>query len=69
MISNDQKLKAAQEQIAYFEQLIAQFRVTTSPDEFKLMAGSYLAEIERMHGEVMEYLNSHSSEPVTIEAP
>jgi len=41
MISNDQELKATQDRIVYFEQLLAQFRVTTSPDEFKLMSGAY----------------------------
>jgi hypothetical protein len=68
MISNNQGLKANQERILYFEELLAQFRVTTSRDEFKLMSGAYLAEIEKMHAEVIEYLNSHGSEPVTVEA-
>lgn len=68
MISNDQELKAAQERIAYFEGLVAQFRVTASPGEFKLMAGSYLAEIENMHAEVMEYLGRHASDPAPAEA-
>lgn len=68
MIQNDQELKATQERIAYFEGLVAQFRVTTSPAEFKLMASGYLAEIERMHAEVMEYLKRHVSEPAPAEA-
>jgi hypothetical protein len=68
MIKNDQQLKATQERISYFEGLVAQFRVTTSPAEFELMAGSYLAEIERMHAEVLEYLKRHISEPVPAEA-
>lgn len=68
MIQNDLELKAMQERIAWFEGLVAQFRVTTSPEEFKWMAGAYLAEIDRMHAEVMEYLNRHSSEAVPAEA-
>jgi hypothetical protein len=68
MIQNDQELKATQERIAYFEGLVAQFRVTTSRAEFDLMAGSYLAEIERMHAEFMEYLKRHASEPAPAEA-
>jgi hypothetical protein len=68
MIQNDQELKATQERIAYFEGLVAQFRVTTSPAEFKLMASGYLAEIQRMHAEIIEYLGRHASESVPAEA-
>jgi hypothetical protein len=62
MIQNDLELKVTQERIAKFESWVAQFRVTTSPEEYKLMAGGYLAEIEKMHAEVMEYLRCHASE-------
>ncbi len=62
MIQNELELKATQERIAYFEGLVSQFRATTSPREFKLMSGAYLAEIERMHAEVIEYLSRHASE-------
>ncbi len=54
--------------ITYFEGLVAQFRVTTSPTEFQLMAGSYLAEIDRMHAEIMAYLSRHASDPAPAEA-
>ena len=63
MIQNDQELRATQERIAYFAGLVAQFRVTTSPAEFELMASGYLAEIEKMHAAVMGYLRRHSSAP------
>ncbi len=62
MIQNDLELKVTQERIAKFESWVAQFRVTTSPEEYKLMAGAYLAEIDKMHAEVMEYLRCHVSE-------
>jgi len=68
MIQNDQELKVTQERIAYFEGLVAQFRVTTSPAEFKLMASGYLAEIQRMHAEIIEYLGRHASESAPAEA-
>lgn len=68
MIQNDVELQCTQERIAKFESWVAQFRVTTTPGEFKLMAGAYLAEIEKMHTEVMEYLGRHSSEPIQAEA-
>ena len=62
MIHNDQELKATQERIAYFYQLLAQFRVTASPENYSAMSGGYLAEIEKMQAEVLEYLRRHSSE-------
>lgn len=68
MIQTDQELKATQERIAYFEGLVAQFRVTTAPQEFKLMAGGFLDEIEKMHAEVMTYLGRHATEPTPAEA-
>ena len=68
MIQNDTELKATQERIAKFESWVAQFRVTTSPAEFKLMSGAYLAEIEKMHVEVLDYLSRHASEPAPAEA-
>ncbi len=69
MIQNDIELKATQERIAWFESLVAQFRVAAlSPTEFKLMSGGYLAEIEKMHAEVMEYLRKQASETEPAEA-
>ena len=68
MIQTDQELKATQDRITYFEGLVAQFRVTTSPQEFKLMAGGFLHEIEKMDAEVMEYLGRHATEPSPAEA-
>ena len=68
MIQADQEFKATQERIVYFEGLVAQFRVTTSPREFKLMAHGFLDEIEKMHAEVVEYLGRHGTEPTPPEA-
>jgi hypothetical protein len=68
MIHNDVELKATQERMALFEGWVAQFRMAIPPPEFKLMAGAYLVEIEKMHAEVMEYLRRHASEPVPVEA-
>ena len=68
MIQNDVELKCTQERIAYFEGLLAQFRVSVPPENFAAMAEGYLAEIEKMHAEVMEYLSRHASETVMAEA-
>jgi len=68
MIRNDQELKATQERIAYFEGLVAQFRVTTAAAEFELMAGGYLSEVEKMNAEILEYLRRHPSQIAPAEA-
>lgn len=68
MIHSDLELKCTQERITYFEGLVAQFRVSIQPENFAAMAGGYLAEIEKMHAEIMEYLSHHSSDTQPAEA-
>ena len=68
MIQNDVELQCTLERIAQFASWVAQFRVNMRPTEFKAMSGAYLAEIEKMHAEVLEYLSRHASETVTAEA-
>jgi len=68
MIHNDQEMKATEERIAYFYQLLTQLRVTASPEEFPAVASGYRYEIARMQDEVLEYLTRHASEPVPLEA-
>jgi hypothetical protein len=69
MIQNDIELQATQERIAYFTRLVAQMRVNAKDArDFQMFANSYLAEIEKMHTEVMEYLKHHSSELLPAEA-
>jgi hypothetical protein len=62
VIQNDTELRTTQERIEFFEKSIAQMRVTCSPTEFPHMSGAWLAEVEKMHREVMEYLSRHASE-------
>lgn len=68
MIQNDQELKTTQERVAYFEGLVAQFRVTVAAPEFDLMPGGYLAEIEKMNTEILQYLRRHPTQTVPAEA-
>jgi len=63
MIRNDQELKATKERITYFQQQVERLRqVETNPQNYRLSAGGYLAEIDRMNLEVREYLSLHPSE-------
>ena len=63
MIRNDQELEATKERIRYFQQQIEKLRqVETNPQNYRLSAGGYLAEIDRMNLELREYLSLHPSE-------
>lgn len=68
MIHNDTELQGTQERIAFFSRLVANMSQVEKPENFKYMASGYLAEIEKMHAEVMEYLSRHASEPAPSEA-
>ena len=67
MIPNDQELQTTQERIAYFQRILAQLRVTATPEEFPAVASGYRAEIERMQLEVLDYLTRHARKPVPAE--
>ena len=63
MIRNDQELEAAKERITYFQQQVEKLRqVETNPQNYRLSAGGFLAEIDRMNLELREYLSLHPSE-------
>jgi hypothetical protein len=63
MIKNDQELEVTLERIRYFQQQVEKLRqVETNPQNYRLSAGGYLTEIDRMHLEVREYLWLHPSE-------
>ena len=63
MIKNDQELQATRERLQRFQQQIERLRqVENNPENYRLSAGSFLAEIDRMNLEVREYLWLHPSE-------
>ncbi|MBI4317261.1 MAG: hypothetical protein HY675_02125 [Chloroflexi bacterium] len=63
MIRNDQELEATKERIRYFQQQVQKLRqVETNPQNYRLSAGGFLAEIDRMNLEVREYLSLHPTE-------
>jgi hypothetical protein len=63
MIRNNQELEATKERIAYFQRQIEKLReVESNPQNYRLSAGGYLAEIDRMNLEIREYLSLHPSE-------
>ena len=66
MIHNDQELQATQERIVYFQRLLAQLRITATPEEFSSVTSSYRAEVIRMQEDVLAYLTRHASEPTPV---
>jgi len=68
MIQNDLELEGTQERIAFFCRIVANIRKVESAENFPLMASGYLAEIEKMNAEVIEYLKRHPSEIKPAEA-
>ncbi|MGE0883217.1 MAG: hypothetical protein AB7P14_06720 [Blastocatellales bacterium] len=69
MIANDLELRVTQERIAHFCKLLAQMRAAAkSPEEYRLYSNSYLAEIEEMNAEVLEYLKQPAIETKSAEA-
>jgi hypothetical protein len=67
MIRKDDELNGTRARIAYFEDLLAQMRVAAPAELFPSMASGYRAEIEKMQGEVLEYLTRHASQPLPAE--
>ena len=63
MIQTEQELRATRERIQRFQQQIEKLRqVETNPENYRLSAGGFLAEIDRMNLEIREYLWLHPSE-------
>ena len=63
MIKTDQELKATFDRIRHFHQQVEKLRqVETSPENYRMSAGGYLEEIDRMSLEVREYLSLHPTE-------
>jgi hypothetical protein len=63
MIKNDRELQATFERLRYFQQQVETLRrIETNPTNYRLSAGGYLAEIDRMNLAIREYLWLHPSE-------
>ena len=66
MIQNEREYEVTLERIAYFQRQVAHMRnVERNPANFRLSAGGFLAEIDRMNREVREYLSTLPSNPAT----
>ena len=63
MIQNEQEYRAALQRIERFQRQVEQLRKTeTNPQNYRLSASGYLAELDRMQLEVREYLWGHPAD-------
>ena len=56
MIRNDQELAAMRERVTRLEHLLESLRKTARPEEWPGLSSGYRLEIERMQGEILDYL-------------
>lgn len=56
MIENDQQLAVARARAARLERLLEDLRPTARPEEWPALSSGYRLEIERMQGEILDYL-------------
>ena len=56
MIRNDQELAVARERVVRLDRLLESLQKTARPEEWPAMSSGYRLEIERMQGEVLDYL-------------
>jgi len=56
MIRNDQELAVMRERVAKIEHLLETLRKTATPEEWPALSSGYRLEIERMQGEILDYL-------------
>jgi hypothetical protein len=56
MISNDHELAVTRQRVAKLEQLLDALRAAARPEEWPALSSGYRLEIERMQGEILDYL-------------
>jgi len=56
MIQNNEELAAMRERLVRFETLLETLRKNTRSEEWRAMSSGYRLEIERMQGEILDYL-------------
>ena len=56
MIRNDHELAVMRERVASLEKVLEALRKTARPQEWPALSSGYRFEIERMQGEILDYL-------------
>jgi hypothetical protein len=63
MIQSEEALAITKERLAKMERVLEALRKTALPEEWPALSSGYRLEIERMQGEILDYLMT----PVSIE--
>jgi hypothetical protein len=56
MIRNHEELAHARERVVQLERLLEALHITTRVEEWPALSSGYRLEIERMQGEILDYL-------------
>jgi hypothetical protein len=56
VIRNDHELAVTRERVAKLERLLETLRKTARPEEWPALSSGYRLEIERMQGQILDYL-------------
>ena len=56
MIRDDKEMAVSRERIAKLEHTLETLRKTARPEEWPALSSGYRLEIERMQGEILDYL-------------
>ena len=56
MIRNGHELAEMRARLSQFERVLEELRKTARPEEWPALSSSYRLEIERMQGEILDYL-------------
>ena len=56
MIPNDKELVVTRERVSGLERLLEALHKTARPEEWPAVSSGYRLEIERMQGEILDYL-------------
>lgn len=63
MIHNDHELQVMKDRLAKMERELEALRKTARPEEWPALSSGYRLEIERMQGEILDYLMT----PVSVQ--
>jgi hypothetical protein len=61
VIRNDQELAVSRERLVKLERTLETLRNTARPEEWPALSSGYRLEIERMQGEILDYLVQSAS--------
>lgn len=61
MIQNDNELAVTRERVAKLETLLDALRQQSRPEEWPALSSGYRLEIERMQGDILDYLMEPTS--------